>query len=431
MFMRRCAALVALLLSITYPGICRAASDNPIPVGTVITMQNWQQYKQYMPEGMQLLFAGKYFWKMPADFRMEIGLRSSYPPSQAYRDNTEKYSHLVQIVDLPNGGHALKGYVAGLPFPNPAAPLKGFKILANLWYRAMPYLFCGNDDREYLVNSGGQISGFRIEQVFRRLSHVSRANGPITDPRAEGVELSQYVMFMEPEQYKYTQILTLFFDNPQHSEADYVYVPQLRRVVRQSANQRCAPMTNGDFTPDDLEGFNGGIVRFQADYLRDQQTLELVNADLSKFGDLANYYSMFFPKPTVGKWEVRDSHLIDVRRIPSQRAGYCYGKQILYIDKHSYNITWKELYNPGMKLIKFESSQKIAGEVPGEGMQFYTGNSVETMWDITRNHLTFFVTAGPGNKGLVTNEACRNVDGVNYDDVKRYSSVGGLTQVMR
>jgi Protein of unknown function (DUF1329) len=431
MITTRCAAIAALLVLITCSGLCHAAADNPIPVGTVITVQNWSQYKQYMPQGMQILFAGKYLWKMPADFRMEIGPLSAYPPSQAYRDNTEKYNQLVQIVDLPGGGHALKGYVAGLPFPNPAAPLKGFKILANLWYRAMPYLFCGNDDRMYLVNGGGQTSGFRIEQVFRRLSHVSRANGPITDPRAEGVELSEYVMFMEPEQYKYTQILTLFSDNPAHSEDAYVYVPQLRRVVRQSANQRCAPMTNSDFTPDDLEGFNGGIVRFQADYLRDQQTLELVNADLSKFGDLANYYSMFFPKPTVGKWEVRDSYLIDVRRIPSQRAGYCYGKQILYIDKYSYNITWKELYNPGMKLIKFQSSQKVASRVPGEGMQFYTGNSVETMWDITRNHLTFFVTAGPGSKGLVANEACQNVDGVNYDDVKRYGTVGGLTQVMR
>src|SRR5690348_13848332 len=38
-----------------------------IPPGTVITMQNWQQYRQYMPDGMAALFAGQYFWKMPAD----------------------------------------------------------------------------------------------------------------------------------------------------------------------------------------------------------------------------------------------------------------------------------------------------------------------------------------------------------------------------
>src|SRR5713226_9859931 len=43
-----------------------AASDTIAP-GTVITMQNWQQYKQFMPDGMVWLFGGQYFWKMPAD----------------------------------------------------------------------------------------------------------------------------------------------------------------------------------------------------------------------------------------------------------------------------------------------------------------------------------------------------------------------------
>jgi hypothetical protein len=296
----------------------------------------------------------------------------------------------------------------------------------------MPYLFCGNEDHEYLVNSGGQTSGFRVEQVFRRLDHISQVSGPVTDPRAEGVDYSEYVMFTEPEQYKYTQILTLFYDNSEHSEDDYVYVPQMRRVIRQSANQRCAPITNGDFTPDDLSGFNGGILRFQAGYLRDQQVLSLINADAVRFGDPSNYYSIFLPKPAVGKWEARDSYVIDVRRIPSQQAGYCYGKQIIYVDKDSYDMSWKDLYDPAMKLIKIESSQKSAGEVAGEGTQYYTGNAIETMWDITKDHLSFFVTAGPDGKGgLVANEACRNVDGVNYDDVKRYGSVGGLTQVMR
>ncbi len=433
MLVRWCAALAALWLSIATPAALFAApAANPIPPGTVITPQNWQQYKQYMPEGMQLLFAGKYFWKAPADFRIEVGPQSDYPAAQAYRDDTEKYSRQVRIIATPGGGHALKGYVAGLPFPDPAEPLKGFKILANLWYRAMPYLICGNEDHEYLVNSAGQASDFRVEQVFRRLSHISQAGQPITDPQAEGVDFSQFAMFTEPEQFKYTQILTLFYDNPERSEDDFLYVPQLRRALRQTANQRCAPLTNGDFTPDDLEGFNGGILRFQADYLRDQQILALINADPLIYGDPANYYPIYFPKPVVGKWEVRDHYVLDLRRIASQRAGYCYGKQIGYFDKVSYNISWKDLYDNAMKLIKLQSSQKIASEVPGQGKQFYAGNSIETMWAITKDHLTCFVTAGPDRKGgLVANEACRNVDGVNYDDVKRYSTVGGLAQVMR
>jgi hypothetical protein len=44
-----------------------------LPPGTVITMQNWQRYKQYMPDGMVALFEGEYFWKMPAHVSMEVG----------------------------------------------------------------------------------------------------------------------------------------------------------------------------------------------------------------------------------------------------------------------------------------------------------------------------------------------------------------------
>ena len=37
------------------------AAANTIPPGTQITMQNWNQYKQFMPDGMVALFQGNYF----------------------------------------------------------------------------------------------------------------------------------------------------------------------------------------------------------------------------------------------------------------------------------------------------------------------------------------------------------------------------------
>jgi hypothetical protein len=48
-------------------------AHDAIPIGTKITMRNWQQYRQFMPEGMSALFEGKYFWRMPADVEMNIG----------------------------------------------------------------------------------------------------------------------------------------------------------------------------------------------------------------------------------------------------------------------------------------------------------------------------------------------------------------------
>jgi len=52
--------------------ISSPASDG-IPPGTIITTQNWLNYRQFMPEGMAALFEGKYFWKMPPDVQMKVG----------------------------------------------------------------------------------------------------------------------------------------------------------------------------------------------------------------------------------------------------------------------------------------------------------------------------------------------------------------------
>src|SRR5579864_9520388 len=104
-----------------------AQSDNTIPPGTTITMQNWQNYKQFMPDGMVALFQGKYFWKMPADVAMEVGPTVTYPLPKSYMEATEKFASQVKIVELPDGGLTLTGYQGGIPFPNPAEPHKGWK----------------------------------------------------------------------------------------------------------------------------------------------------------------------------------------------------------------------------------------------------------------------------------------------------------------
>ena len=54
-------------------------SSDSIPDGTVITMQNWQSYRQFMPEGMAAFFAGSFFWKMPSDVQMPVGPTIIHP----------------------------------------------------------------------------------------------------------------------------------------------------------------------------------------------------------------------------------------------------------------------------------------------------------------------------------------------------------------
>jgi Protein of unknown function (DUF1329) len=428
----RCYIATLFFTVIATGSVCAATEgQDPIQPGTVITLQNWQSYRQYMTEGMQALFAGRYFWKLPPDASMEVGQPKPHPLPQVFLDNTKKYSHLVQIRDLPNGGHTIVGYVAGRPFPDPVAPMKGYKILVDLWYRYSPYLTCGDDAHQYVQDESGSTSRSHNVEVDRRLSYISDPGQPIDDQRSAGYYRSEYSMTLEPEQQKYTTVLTLYPRDPSKLEDQYIFLPQLRRVLRQSANARCSPVGGGDFAVDDFEGFNGGIARFQSDYLRDQPILTVVDSGPEAYGNLSNYDSLFFPKPEVGKWQLRDTYVIDVRRIPSEQKGYCYGKQILYVDKDSDQVLWKDGYDPEMKFVKIGMSSKIATPVPQEGLQVGTGNEIEIMWDVQKNHASLYLTAGPSGKGLVANDQCRNLDGENYDVLKRYSTPAGLTEVMR
>jgi hypothetical protein len=74
------------------------AAANTIPPGTQITLQNWNQYKQFMPDGMVALFQGTYFWKMPPDVEIDVGSTIIHPLPKGYVDATEKYASQVKLV---------------------------------------------------------------------------------------------------------------------------------------------------------------------------------------------------------------------------------------------------------------------------------------------------------------------------------------------
>jgi hypothetical protein len=98
-----------------------------IPVGTKITLQNWRQYKNYMPLGMQALWSGQFSpFKLGQDLVMEVGPTIPIPEPKVYMENTEKYGQ-AQLAELPTGATALEHYTAGKPFVNPSPPREAEK----------------------------------------------------------------------------------------------------------------------------------------------------------------------------------------------------------------------------------------------------------------------------------------------------------------
>jgi hypothetical protein len=408
-----------------------AVSKAVIPPGTVITMANWRQYEQFMPDGMIALFEGSYFWKMPPDVQMTVGPTVINPLPKDYLAATEKYSAQTKIVRLPDGGRTILGYSGGVPFPSPTSPDEGWKILANFWYRYIPHLVVNTPDNLGFActqDSYGSVNCLKSLWVYRQLSYNTDPGVPPTIPGGEGKFYTIWTMVEEPEQAKYTTTLTIGYTNLSNPQDIFVFKPALRRTERLSSAARCAA-SGSDTTPDDGRfGFNGNISEFDATMVGRRKILAQMNVGTAGARFPEDYdMPLGWPKPSWGKWELRDVDVLDVRKIPARARGYCYGKRIMYIDSQFYGALWEDLYDSQMNLWKIALLQPIVLKVPQIGPQNSSGAQYSHYWDVEDKHATYSGPAdGHGYDVLINQDAPRQ-----YEDIERYTTPGGLTQVMR
>jgi hypothetical protein len=90
-------ATLALCLSVM-PARAAQLDQPPLPVGTTITMSNWQKYQSYMPQGIIEMWSGRHPWKLPADAAMEVGPTVEYPNPKWWYEATEKYKGQTRLV---------------------------------------------------------------------------------------------------------------------------------------------------------------------------------------------------------------------------------------------------------------------------------------------------------------------------------------------
>ncbi|HZO82654.1 MAG TPA: DUF1329 domain-containing protein [Candidatus Binataceae bacterium] len=400
----------------------------PIPPGTTITMQNWQQYQQYMPDGMVALFQGRYFWKMPEDVSIEVGPTLIHPLPKGYRQATEQHSAQTTLVKRPDGQTAIAGYQGGRPFPNPSGADKGWKILANMWFRYMPHLIVDTYGLGCLQNSYGSVSCSADTIVLRQLSYNTDPGVSATIAGASDKYFTEWVMTVAPENKKYNASLTISYSDITKQQDTYVFIPSLRRYQPVSAAARCSQSEGYDVTSDDYRfGFNGVIGQFQATFLGKRKILALTDYEMPKTTFPEGFdMPLGWPEPAWGKWQVRDVDVIDVRKIPSMSSGYCYGKRIIYVDEQSSTPLWEELYDSHMQLWKIVGIFARVMEVPQIGPVNASGSEYEAFWDIKNNHATYFIDPSEGNPFYFNDAAPKQ-----YQDVPKYTTPGGLGQIMR
>ncbi|MGH7838324.1 MAG: DUF1329 domain-containing protein, partial [Candidatus Binataceae bacterium] len=374
-----------------------SANQGAPPVGAKITMANWQQYRQFMPLGMIALFEGKYFWKMPADVEIDVGPAVHDFLLKSWVDATEKYGGQTSVELLPNGHYVLHNYHGGTPFPNPAEPYKGWKVLANVFWPSGPQMYVNSPDNYGSVWANdryGNVNRTTLDVVYRWSDYVTDPGIPPESLKyAPGTWYTEWLMEESPEQARYTASLELFYNDQEKNPFPdtYVFVPALRRSLRLASTARCSPVFGYDWSYDDAKanGFNGSTSIYTGDFLGDRKILTLshFNQDGANFPD--HYFMpLGFPMPSWGKWEVRDHAIDDVHRIPSEAAGYCYSSRIIYADREHWLGNWVDLFDSNHKLWKAIAYYNDAGDVPGMGrmldgvssmaMDFQNGH--ETLW---------------------------------------------------
>ena len=166
--------LAAGLLCLCLIATSALAADGTIPVGTKITPQNWTQYKDYMPQGLQTILAGTSVWKVPPGAVMEVGPTVDYPLPRSWYDATEKYKYQTRLRKLDTGGYTLENYMAGTPFPDYSGPDQAYKILYNLYYHYGASV-------DYYETDGYEIDRYLSDyknvsyQVFLLFTHLDRS----------------------------------------------------------------------------------------------------------------------------------------------------------------------------------------------------------------------------------------------------------------
>jgi len=379
-----------------YKDLVDASSAQTIPPGTKITLQNWKQYKNFMPLWLQASYSGDYHWHIGPgpEFTITVGPTSNLPLPKKFLEDTEKYHNQVGVDKLSDGGYTIKGYTAGVPFPNPTEPLMAVKVMYDAWLPWRPFV-----SRYYtwdrIVDRYGNVSPEDTDDTFFEMAYLSDEGYPTETPAGRDYFQAGHYFVAAPEQSKYTTELQLQPKDPTKLQELYAFLPSLRRSLRLSSAARCTPLLGTDYIADDGSWLPPN---FSPTYVGMKKVLTIVmdpkkSPDPKSYAGGGAYPGDAFPGwPVAGTnhWEVRDYYVIDLLALP-KLGNYCYSHRIFYVEKQTYYaaMAGAEAYDKTGKLYKMLWTANYPIDIHGVTTIYAYATGMSMAVDFQNSHITW------------------------------------------
>jgi hypothetical protein len=306
--------------------------------GTTIDRSNLQQFKELIPQGIQYLIRR---------YKMKIRVTGYEPvhPSEGYIQATNRYLGKAAVIDLGKvyDRRGIKGYVAGLPFPKPRT---GLEVAWDFHYHYSA------DDGEvtyavYWVSASG---GVEHDELWK-LSAIKGDHRTDIEPipaveslREKGLQGAGLTFALAP--YDKKGLGAVYFSHVEPRDGQgHIYVPSMRRILRNSFGTRGDTWNSTDLFYEDVRGYSGYPEWMNWKLLGKKTVLLPMHSGvkLGPGGVKSAYDFDNWPhwNPMYG-YEPRPVYLLEARpKLPD----YPYSKQYLFVDAETFHVLYKAAYD--------------------------------------------------------------------------------------
>jgi hypothetical protein len=338
------------------------AATGDLKPGDVLNQSNWQKAEGLLPPEVLKHYQNGEYANQIVDWP---AAQWEWPPD--FVENMEKNSLQLDVDDagtiIEKGSGNQPPYVLGLPFPfiDRADPKAGVKIIWNVYYYRW---YLGSIRAETQLNWLAPGNLERRSDVLAAFEYYDGVPEADRRPNPENLLARILAVTISPADLNGTAALSWRYRDADKRDANWAYVPALRRVRAVSPANRSDGFLGSDMSQDDGEFFDGKVEDFtwtlkdEIDQFRfvDPRALKgegelawqptggwrAVWPDLKIMGYMDPEWKGIAWAPLSAALAKRRVWVIEAK--PKDKY-YLYGRIELYVDKISYQGGWNRKFS--------------------------------------------------------------------------------------